>query len=224
MTANPWPSSDWVAFVSERGFVPTLALLGGSRFVFRALRRWSGSRSRCSAGAVRPGRDPRGDDGRERVRRRAAARGSIVPGLEHSGRDERNPGHGRSTARPRITFTRALALGLRRSSLSCWFRRCGVRPNGGDVDGRPRRDDSRLGIGRNVGFRELSHELQSGAALFSPRPLHVARDTRARPCRSFRTHRKRGASGGAASRSQPRLKSEPSTPPDTPRARLTRRS
>jgi hypothetical protein len=42
MTANPWPSSDWVAFVSERGFIPTAALL--SAFVvlfFSALRRWS---------------------------------------------------------------------------------------------------------------------------------------------------------------------------------------
>ena len=41
MTANPWPSSDWVAFVSERGFVPAIALL--SVFVilfFAALRRW----------------------------------------------------------------------------------------------------------------------------------------------------------------------------------------
>jgi O-antigen ligase len=33
MTANPWPSSDWVAFVSERGFVAAAALL----FVFIAL-------------------------------------------------------------------------------------------------------------------------------------------------------------------------------------------
>jgi O-antigen ligase len=42
MTANPWPSSDWVAFVSERGFVPTLALLGVFTILFfRALRRWS---------------------------------------------------------------------------------------------------------------------------------------------------------------------------------------
>jgi O-antigen ligase len=42
MTANPWPSSDWVAFVSERGFVPAAALL--SAFIilfFSALRRWS---------------------------------------------------------------------------------------------------------------------------------------------------------------------------------------
>ena len=42
MTANPWPSSDWVAFVSERGFIPAAALL--SAFVilfFSALRRWS---------------------------------------------------------------------------------------------------------------------------------------------------------------------------------------
>jgi O-antigen ligase len=42
MTANPWPSSDWVAFVSERGFVPTLALLGTFTLLFfGALRRWS---------------------------------------------------------------------------------------------------------------------------------------------------------------------------------------
>jgi hypothetical protein len=41
MTANPWPSSDWVAFVSERGFVPTLALLGAFTLLFfGALRRW----------------------------------------------------------------------------------------------------------------------------------------------------------------------------------------
>jgi O-antigen ligase len=42
MTANPWPSSDWVAFVSERGLIPTIALL--SAFVmlfFSSLRRWS---------------------------------------------------------------------------------------------------------------------------------------------------------------------------------------
>jgi O-antigen ligase len=42
MTANPWPSSDWVAFVSERGFVPTAALLGVFVVLFfSALRRWS---------------------------------------------------------------------------------------------------------------------------------------------------------------------------------------
>ncbi len=42
MTANPWPSSDWVAFVSERGFVPTVALLGAFIILFLgALRRWS---------------------------------------------------------------------------------------------------------------------------------------------------------------------------------------
>ena len=42
MTANPWPSSDWVAFVSERGFVPTLALLSAFTLLFfGALRRWS---------------------------------------------------------------------------------------------------------------------------------------------------------------------------------------
>ena len=42
MTANPWPSSDWVAFVSERGVVPTLALLGVFAVLFYgSLRRWS---------------------------------------------------------------------------------------------------------------------------------------------------------------------------------------
>jgi O-antigen ligase len=42
MTANPWPSSDWVAFVSERGFLPTVALLGAFIILFLgALRRWS---------------------------------------------------------------------------------------------------------------------------------------------------------------------------------------
>ena len=39
-TANPWPSSDWVAFVSERGLVATLALLGafGALFIGSFLR------------------------------------------------------------------------------------------------------------------------------------------------------------------------------------------
>jgi hypothetical protein len=42
MTANPWPSSDWLAFVSERGFVPALTLLGVFAVLFlRGLRRWS---------------------------------------------------------------------------------------------------------------------------------------------------------------------------------------
>ena len=42
MTANPWPSSDWVAFVSERGVVPAVALLGVFAILFfSALRRWS---------------------------------------------------------------------------------------------------------------------------------------------------------------------------------------
>jgi O-antigen ligase len=42
MTANPWPSSDWVAFVSERGFIPAAALLGAFVILFfSALRRWS---------------------------------------------------------------------------------------------------------------------------------------------------------------------------------------
>ncbi len=42
MTANPWPSSDWVAFMSERGFVPTLAFLAVFAMLFlRSLRRWS---------------------------------------------------------------------------------------------------------------------------------------------------------------------------------------
>lgn len=41
MTANPWPSSDWVAFVSERGFIPALTLVGVFVILFfSALRRW----------------------------------------------------------------------------------------------------------------------------------------------------------------------------------------
>src|SRR6476646_7130891 len=42
MTANPWPSSDWVAFVSERGFVAAVALLGVFVVLFfGAFRRWA---------------------------------------------------------------------------------------------------------------------------------------------------------------------------------------
>ncbi len=41
MTANPWPSSDWVAFVSERGFVAAVALLlAFVTLFFRAFRGW----------------------------------------------------------------------------------------------------------------------------------------------------------------------------------------
>lgn len=41
-TANPWPSSDWVAFVSERGTVAALALAGAFAVLFVAgLRRWN---------------------------------------------------------------------------------------------------------------------------------------------------------------------------------------
>jgi O-antigen ligase len=42
MTANPWPSSDWVAFVSERGVVAAAALLGVfGLLLFSAVRRWT---------------------------------------------------------------------------------------------------------------------------------------------------------------------------------------
>jgi O-antigen ligase len=42
MTANPWPSSDWVAFVSERGLVPAVALLAVFAVLFyRSLRKWA---------------------------------------------------------------------------------------------------------------------------------------------------------------------------------------
>ncbi|MEX2152487.1 MAG: O-antigen ligase family protein [Gemmatimonadaceae bacterium] len=42
MTANPWPSSDWVAFVSERGTVGAIALAGAFVFLFiSAFRRWN---------------------------------------------------------------------------------------------------------------------------------------------------------------------------------------
>lgn len=41
MTANPWPSSDWVSFVSERGIVGALALLGAfTALFFGAMRGW----------------------------------------------------------------------------------------------------------------------------------------------------------------------------------------
>jgi O-antigen ligase len=42
MTANPWPSSDWVAFVSERGFVGGALLLAVFAVLFfGSLRRWN---------------------------------------------------------------------------------------------------------------------------------------------------------------------------------------
>jgi O-antigen ligase len=42
MTANPWPSSDWVAFMSERGVLAALALLGVFALIFlSSLRHWS---------------------------------------------------------------------------------------------------------------------------------------------------------------------------------------
>jgi hypothetical protein len=41
MTANPWPSSDWVAFASERGAVATVSLLAFfAAIFFGSLRRW----------------------------------------------------------------------------------------------------------------------------------------------------------------------------------------
>lgn len=41
MTANPWPSSDWVAFVSERGAVAAVSLLAVFAVMFFAsLRKW----------------------------------------------------------------------------------------------------------------------------------------------------------------------------------------
>jgi O-antigen ligase len=41
MTANPWPSSDWIAFISERGLVATLALLSVFAALFLgAMRGW----------------------------------------------------------------------------------------------------------------------------------------------------------------------------------------
>jgi len=42
MTANPWPSSDWVAFVSERGAAGAIALASAFAFMFiSAFRRWN---------------------------------------------------------------------------------------------------------------------------------------------------------------------------------------
>ena len=41
MTANPWPSSDWISFISERGAVATVALLGAfAALFFGSLRNW----------------------------------------------------------------------------------------------------------------------------------------------------------------------------------------
>ena len=41
-TANPWPSSDWVAFVSERGLIATLAILGVFASLFLgSIRKWN---------------------------------------------------------------------------------------------------------------------------------------------------------------------------------------
>jgi O-antigen ligase len=41
MTANPWPSSDWVAFISERGALAAVSLLAVfAVFFFASLRRW----------------------------------------------------------------------------------------------------------------------------------------------------------------------------------------
>jgi O-antigen ligase len=41
MTANPWPSSDWIAFISERGLVATLALVSVFAALFLgAMRGW----------------------------------------------------------------------------------------------------------------------------------------------------------------------------------------
>ncbi len=42
MTDNPWPSSDWVAYVSERGVIAAVALLGTFVVLFLgAFRRWA---------------------------------------------------------------------------------------------------------------------------------------------------------------------------------------
>lgn len=41
MTANPWPSSDWVAFLSERSGIATIALVGVFAILFfSSLRKW----------------------------------------------------------------------------------------------------------------------------------------------------------------------------------------
>jgi len=46
MTANPWPSSDWVAFLSERGFIAAATLLlAFVTLFFRAFRGWRDGRS-----------------------------------------------------------------------------------------------------------------------------------------------------------------------------------
>jgi O-antigen ligase len=42
MTANPWPSSDWVALLSERGIIPTLSLMAVFVILlYGSVRKWS---------------------------------------------------------------------------------------------------------------------------------------------------------------------------------------
>jgi len=49
MTANPWPSSDWVAYLSERGAIATVSLLAFFAAVFfSSLRKWQETPDRDS--------------------------------------------------------------------------------------------------------------------------------------------------------------------------------
>ncbi len=78
LTSNPWPSSDWVAYLSERGVVGFALLLSAMiGLVWRALRdsaRRHGSRSGARAHRDRARGDARRHRRRRCVRRRASRR------------------------------------------------------------------------------------------------------------------------------------------------------
>ena len=155
MTANPWPSSDWVAFMSERGFVPTLALLGVFAMLFlRSLRRWSELKDTDAvlAQCVLAGNHRR-DDGGERPRRRAPSRGAILHRVERTRRHEWNTRHRWNAPHPggEDLAKKTLARGGRNSRHRACLGRAECDPDDGDGGGWPRAADAGLGNRRSVG-------------------------------------------------------------------------